>query len=50
MKEVLEPKKKKNFLIIHQTNYYRFVQDRRPIEPPPILQLHWENCSEEELK
>ncbi|KAG1101977.1 hypothetical protein G6F42_017430 [Rhizopus arrhizus] len=25
-------------------------RDRRPIEPPPILQLHWENCSEEELK
>ncbi|KAI8052586.1 velvet factor-domain-containing protein [Gilbertella persicaria] len=25
-------------------------RDRRPIEPPPILQLHWQNCSEEELK
>ncbi|KAG2231877.1 hypothetical protein INT48_006069 [Thamnidium elegans] len=25
-------------------------RDRRPIEPPPILQLHWKNCTEEELK
>ncbi|CEP15647.1 hypothetical protein [Parasitella parasitica] len=25
-------------------------RDRRPIEPPPILQLYWENCSKEELK
>ncbi|KAI8639756.1 velvet factor-domain-containing protein [Parasitella parasitica] len=25
-------------------------RDRRPIEPPPILQLYWKNCSEEELK
>lgn len=25
-------------------------RDRRPIEPPPILQLHWENCSDDELK
>ncbi|KAI8338766.1 hypothetical protein EDC96DRAFT_450074 [Choanephora cucurbitarum] len=25
-------------------------RDRRSIEPPPILQLHWRNCSEDELK
>lgn len=25
-------------------------RDRRPIEPAPILQLHWENCSDEEIK
>ncbi|KAI9472230.1 MAG: velvet factor-domain-containing protein [Benjaminiella poitrasii] len=25
-------------------------RDRRPIEPPPILQLHWQNCSNDELK
>ncbi|KAI7905628.1 velvet factor-domain-containing protein [Cokeromyces recurvatus] len=25
-------------------------RDRRPIEPPPILQLHWKNCTENELK
>ncbi|KAI8969981.1 velvet factor-domain-containing protein [Mycotypha africana] len=25
-------------------------RDRRPIEPPPILQIHWSGCSEEELK
>ncbi|KAG0827073.1 hypothetical protein G6F19_008973 [Rhizopus arrhizus] len=25
-------------------------RDRRSIEPPPILQLYWENATEEELK
>lgn len=25
-------------------------RDRRSIEPPPILQLQWKNCTEEELK
>ncbi|KAI9265578.1 velvet factor-domain-containing protein [Sporodiniella umbellata] len=25
-------------------------RDRRPIEPPPILQLYWENATEEESK
>lgn len=29
---------------------FYYCKDRRPIEPPPILQLHWENCSDEELK
>lgn len=25
-------------------------RDRRPIEPPPILQLRWDHATEEELK
>ncbi|KAF7730821.1 hypothetical protein EC973_001339 [Apophysomyces ossiformis] len=25
-------------------------RDRRPIEPPPILQMHWLNCSAEDTK
>ncbi|KAG2202630.1 hypothetical protein INT47_002062 [Mucor saturninus] len=37
-----EPKRAKISLINER--------DRRPIEPPPILQLHWKNCTEEELK
>lgn len=32
-----------------KTNPINFI-DRRPIEPAPILQLHWENCSDEEIK
>ncbi|KAG0170484.1 hypothetical protein DFQ28_001720 [Apophysomyces sp. BC1034] len=32
------------------TRYKRFSLDRRPIEPPPILQMHWLNCSAEDTK
>ncbi|CAO3696966.1 unnamed protein product [Rhizopus stolonifer] len=38
-----------NLLIIFK-NFLIFFLDRRPIEPPPILQLSWENATEEELK
>lgn len=31
--------------------YIHFIIiDRRPIEPPPILQLRWDHATEEELK
>lgn len=41
---ILKEKKRKSLTFLLSN------KDRRPIEPPPILQLHWKNCTEEELK